>query len=178
MTMAPLEVKPRFRWPITAGRTIAAPAPMIWEVISSPGTLPLYHPFCEKNPVFQWPGPGSHDEVHYFNGRVLERHFTAWHDDVGYDLEIGRAAGRTSAVAWRVVPVREGKGSVTITVCAHSLQHLPTVVRWLPHLARLRPGLRSYLKSVLKGLDWFITHEEPVRRNQFGAHRWFSPPVS
>ena len=119
-----------------------------------------------------------HDEIHYFNGRVLERHITAWHDDVGYDLEIGRAGGRTSAVSWRITPRTGTASSLSITVCPHVLQHLPMVVRWFPHLVRLRPGLRRYLKSVLKGLDWFITREEPVRRNQFGAHRWFSPPVS
>jgi hypothetical protein len=27
------------------------------------------------------------------------------------------------------------------------------------------------------GLDWFITQGQPVRRNQFGVHGWFSPAV-
>ena len=45
------------------------------------------------------------------------------------------------------------------------------------HLFRLRPQLRAYLQSVVKGIDWFLTHGEPVRRNQFGTHGWFSPPI-
>ena len=167
-----------FRWPVRARRAIAAPPSRVWEVISSPGTLPLYHPFCEKNPVVEWSGAGAHDEVHYFNGRVLERNVTDWHDDVGYDLEVGRSGGRTSAVSWRIAPAGNGTSTVTITVFPHTLQHLPVVARWLPHLTRLRPGLRRYLKSLLKGLDWFITQGQPVRRNQFGSHRWFSPQVS
>jgi hypothetical protein len=168
---------PGFKWPVTVGRTIAAPAASIWEVISSPGTLPLYHPFCEKNPVFEWPGPESHDEVHYFNGVVLARRFTDWYEDVGYDLEIGRSGGRTSVVSWRITPVKERRASIRISVFPHRLQHVPAAIRWLPHLVRLRPQLRRYLQSVVKGLDWFITHGEPVRRNQFGPHRWFSPEV-
>ena len=166
-----------FKWPVTIRRVIAAPPSKLWEVISSPGTLPLYHPFCEKNPVFEWPGAGSHDEIHYFNGRVLVRRFTAWYEDVGYDLDIGREGGRTTAVSWRISPFKERRSSIEITLCPHGLQHHPVSIRWLPHLAVLRPRLRRYLRSVVKGLDWFITHGEPVRRNQFGSHSWFSPPV-
>ena len=168
----------KYRWPVAVRRTIAVPAPKIWEVISSPGTLPLYHPFCEKNPVFEWPGPDSFDEVHYFNGVVLARRFSDWYDDVGYDLEIGRSGGRTSFVSWRITQVKEQRSSIEIVVYPHALQHLPTVARWLPHLFWLRPHLRSYLQSVVRGLDWFITQGQPVRRNQFGSHRWFSPAVT
>jgi len=168
----------RFKWPVSASRTIAVPASKIWELISSPGSLPLYHPFCEKNPVFEWPGPRSYDEIHYFNGVVLARHFTAWYDDLGYDLEIGRKGGRTSFVSWRIAQVKERRSSIKITIYPHALQQIPTIARWLPHLVRLRPQLGSYLRSVVKGLDWFITQGQPVRRNQFGAHPWFSPVVA
>ena len=168
----------RFKWSVSATRTIAVPASKLWELISSPGSLPLYHPFCEKNPVFAWAGAASHDEIHYFNGVVLVRRFSDWYDEVGYDLEIGRSGGRTSFVSWRVAKIKERRSSIKITIYPHALQHVPTIARWLPHLARLRPQLRSYLQSVVKGLDWFITQGQPVRRNQFGAHRWFSPPIS
>ncbi len=167
-----------FRWPVAARRVIAAPPVKIWEVISSPGLLPLYHPFCEQNPVFEWPGSNSHDEVHYFNGTVLVRRFIDWYEDVGYDLEIGREGGGTSVVSWRISTVKERRSAIEITVYPHALQHIPTIGRWLPHLVRLRPQLGRYLRSVVKGLDWFISHGQPVRRNQFGAHPWFSPPIS
>jgi hypothetical protein len=175
---APRSPSEGFKWPVTVRRTIAAPAPKIWELISSPGALPLYHPFCEKNPVFEWPGPESYDEIHYFNGVVLTRRFTAWYDDVGYDLEIGRNGGRTSFVTWRTAQVKERRSSIAITICPHAVQKVPVIARWMPHIFWLRPQLRRYLQSVVKGIDWFVNHGEPVRRNQFGAHRWFSPPVS
>lgn len=167
----------RFKWPISASRTIAVPASIIWELISSPGSLPLYHPFCEKNPVFEWPGAVSRDEIHYFNGVVLARRFSNWYEDVGYDLEIGGSGGRTSFVSWRIARIKERRSSIKITIYPHALQHVPTIARWFPHLVRLRPQLRSYLQSVVKGVDWFITEGQPVRRNQFGAHPWFSPVV-
>jgi hypothetical protein len=169
--------RPGFRWPVAASTVIAANRNDVWNVISSPGLVPLYHPFCETNPVDEWPGPGSHDEIHYFSGLVLERRFTNWFEDVGYDLEIARPGGRTSTVSWRLDERDGRRTTVRITVYPHTLQHQPVVIRWLPHFIMLRPRLRRYLKSVVTGLDWFITRGQPVQRNQFGAHRWFSPPI-
>jgi hypothetical protein len=169
--------RPGFRWPVGACAVIAAPRNDVWNLISSPGLVPLYHPYCETNPVYEWPGPGSHDEIHYFNGLVLERRFTDWIEDAGYDLEIGRPGGRTSTVSWRIAERDGSRTTLRITVYPHGLQNQPVVIRWLPHFARLRPQLRRYLISVLKGLDWFITRGKPVQRNQFGAHPWFSPSV-
>ena len=177
MMKATAPIVPGFRWPVGVSRPIAAPSTRIWEVISSPSALALFHPFCAKNPVIDWPGPSSHDEVHYFNGLVLVRHFSDWYEDLGYDLEIGKVGGRTSAVSWRIKPVDDHRGSIEITVFPHWLQTIPAIIRWIPHLVRLRPQLRAYLRSVVEGLDWFITHDQSVKRNQFGSHQWFSPPA-
>jgi hypothetical protein len=155
---------------------IAAPQPEIWQVISSPGTLALYDPFCEKNPVVDWRGAHSQDEVHYFNGLILVRRFRSWYEDIGYDLEVGRSDGRTSIVAWRLTTSQVQRTLLRITVFPDLVQHIPMVGRWLPHFFWLRPQLKRYLRSVLRGLEWFVIRGTPVRRNQFGSHRWFSPP--
>jgi hypothetical protein len=171
---APLQ---KFKWPVAVSRTIEAPPSKIWEVISSPGMLPQFHPFCEKNPVVKWPGPESHDEVHYFNGVLLVRRFTDWYENTGYDLEIGRAGGRTSVVRWRIAQIEERQNAIWIAVYPHAIQRVPIVVRWIPHLMWVEPHLKLYLQSVVKGLEFFITHGKPVQRNQFGSHPWFSPPA-
>ena len=168
---------PGFKWPVGVSRVLAAPPSKIWEIISSPGALPLYHPFCEKNPVFEWPGPDSNDEIHYFNGVVLARRCIAWHEDIGFDLEVGRQGGRISTISWRIAEVKQRRSSIAITILPHALQNVPVVVRWLPHLFWLRPQLERYLKSVVDGLHHFVTRGEKVQRNQFGAHPWFSPPT-
>ena len=164
-----------FKWPVSASRVIAASLNDVWNTVTSPGLLPLYHPFCEANPVHHWPGTGSHDEVHYFNGLVLDRHFTDWFEDSGYNLHIGRSGGRRSYVSWRVRELAERRTRIIITVYPHALQDQSIFVRWFPHLRTVRPGLKRYLQSVVRGLDWFVTMGSPVERNQFGAHPWFSP---
>jgi hypothetical protein len=163
-----------FKWPIRVERPIAAPAQEVWNAISQPLNLELCHPYCASNPVQIWPGPNSHDEVHYLSGWVYERHFHEWIDGVGYDLEIGRSGGSKSLVSWRIIPVEAHNCALRITVCPHALQNLHSVIRWIPHVFWLYPQLRKYLNSVVKGVEWYVIRHEPVPRNAFGTHPWFS----
>lgn len=164
-----------FRWPVRVARPIARTLNDVWGAISTPGILELCHPFCQANPVAVWPGAGSRDEVHYFNGVVYERRFLDWIDGVGYSLEIGEHGQETSLITWRVSAVDRTTSTLAISVYPYPLQGIPAAVRWLPHFAYLAPMLRRYLTSVVKGYDWYLTRREPVTRNQFGPHPWFSP---
>ena len=168
--------KPNFKWPVAVEQTITAPAEMVWDAISMPGNLEPCHPFCLKNPVDVWPGEGSRDELHYLSGWVLERRFCRWIEGVGYDLEIGRAGGRTSFVSWRISRIDNQKSSLIIAIYPHILQDYPQAIRWFPHIIRVRPMLKKYLSSVVKGFEWYVIRGEPVPRNQFGSHPWFSTP--
>ena len=169
------KLKSRFKWPVSATRQIKAPAEKIWAVISSPGNLAHCHPFCKNNPVEKWPGQGSLDTVYYYSGWVYHRQFTEWIDGVGYDLEIGRKKGSKSIVSWRIHRKNNSASDLNITVFPQGLQKYSVFIRWLPHFAYLRPMLKSYLISVVKGFEWYITTGELVTRNQFGSHKWFSP---
>lgn len=163
-----------FKWPVAVSRSIAAPAQKVWSVISTPGNLETCHPFCAKNPVEAWPGPGSRDEIHYLSGLVFERRFHQWLDGIGYDLDIGRRGKEIASVSWRIAPIDDQNCALTITIYPQMLQSLPVVIRWMPHVLRVRPMLKRYLHSVLGGFDWYVTRGEPVPRNQFGTHPWFS----
>jgi hypothetical protein len=120
------------------------------------------HPFCERNPVQAWPGPGSRDEVHYLSGWVYERRFKNWFEGEGYDLEIGRPGGGQSAVSWRITSISSEECALRITVRPGGLQKYPAVVRWVPFLLWRRPKLRSYLDSVVRGFEWHVTRDAPV----------------
>ena len=165
---------PGFKWPVAVVQPIAAPAKIVWETISTPGNLELCHPYCKRNPVQVWRGPDSRDEVHYFSGWIYERRFRRWSEGTGYDLEIGRPGGGTSYVSWQISPADDRNCTLSITVYPHVLQKIPVVVRWLPHVIRLRPMLKKYLESVTKGFEWYVTRCKPVSRDQFGRHPWFS----
>ena len=79
-------------------------------------------------------------------------------------------------VSWRILLVDNQNCSLRIAIYPHILQDIPIAVRWLPHLVRVRPMLKKYLLLVTKGFDWYVIRGEPVPRNQFGSHPWFSTP--
>jgi len=164
----------RFKWPVSVSRKINASPQRIWTAISKPGNLKDCHPFCEKNPVYEWPGIGSTDTIYYYSGLVLHRKFINWIDGIGYDLVIGREGGRKSYVTWRIRNVQGDAGTLNITIYPHVLQKLPVAFRWIPYILKIQPTLHSYLESVIKGFEWFITTGKPVNKNQFGSHSWFS----
>ncbi len=163
--------------PVAHRQEIAAPAPAVWELISTAGHLVECHPFCAANPVDVWPGVGSEDHIEYFNGRTITRRFVGWQEGAGYDIEITDANGTVATVDWRLSG--EGAGSaLTIAITPHLFGNVPAVLRWVPYRALVRPMLARYLRAVVAGIEWRVTTGRPVRRNQFGAHRWFSPPVT
>jgi len=163
-----------YRWPVVVTQSIAAPTGDVWGAISMPSNLESCHPFCARNPVQRWPGEGSLDEVHYLNGRIFERRFCRWIDGIGYDLEIGRRGGRSSFVVWRVLARAGQHCALRIVVYPHALKEAPVSIQWLTHMLYVRPLLKKYLSSVTRGFEWYVTCGEPVPRNQFGAHPWFS----
>jgi hypothetical protein len=164
----------RFKWPISVSQTIETSPQKIWSVISSPGNLEDCHPFCEQNPVHKWPGVGSIDRINYYSGWVMDREFINWIDGVGYDLSIGRKGGGKSYVSWRIKEVQKSISALSITIYPHALQNTPILFRWVPYIGYIQPALSSYLKSVTRGFEWFIKTGKPVRKNQFGSHKWFS----
>jgi hypothetical protein len=167
-----------FKWPVSVERLIETPAREVWEAISLPGYLENCHPFCASNPVHAWPGPDSRDQIHYLSGWFFERHFHEWIEGVGYDLEIGRKDGGKSSVRWRITPVDDRSCRLRITGCPHALQSIPSIIRWVPHWLWLGPQLRKYLDSVVRGVEWYATRGQPVPRDAFGTHPWFSAPNS
>ena len=124
-----------------------------------------------------WSAEKSVDIILYYTGKVLEREFFAWEEERGYKSMIGRKGGRKTEVHWEIDPVEEEKSTLRITLFVPHLQNTPVLIRWLPHFLHVRPKMKRYLDSVLKGFEFCITSGKPVQRNQFGSHPWFSAKV-
>lgn len=174
MDLSTASARDRFRWPVSACATINVPAPALWRVIASPNSLLASHPFLADNPVECWNEADSRDEVHYLRGLVYRRVFRQWREGEGFDLEILHQRRPVSWVSWRVKPVRNSAANLEITVFPYVLQKRHPLMRWGAHTFVLRPRLRAYLSSVVRGFKWYVEKGEPVPRNQFGPHPWFS----
>lgn len=157
--------------PISHAVKIPASAKRVWQVISMPGNLEYFHPFCERNPVDIWPGTGSRDRIYYYNGLILTREIDRWIDGEGYDLIASAEDVLNFRVYWRIHEEKAGRSSLEITI-RQILEQIDE--RKTKQFSRL---LAKYLQQVGKGFEYYINTGEKVTRNQFGSHRLFSPPV-
>ena len=144
----------------------------VWSIISKPGNLNYFHPFCKSNKVICWESNKHEDVLEYLNGIVLHREFYKWDEGEGYALNIGRKNGRKSKVIWSISGGKITK--LNITVYPHVLSRYNKVKYILAYILFIRPGLKKYLKSVLNGVKWHLENEKTTPRNQFGRHKWFS----
>ena len=146
---------------------------VLWETISSPGYLNNVHPFCEDNSVIIWEKDHHEDQLVYLNGLNYQRKFTDWNINNGYDLWIGNDDQNQSFVEWRIEEEDSGT-RLSINIYPYLLSTWPKSLAFLPYFLYINIKLKSYLYSVLSGIEWFIDKNTPVPKNKFGKHSWFS----
>ena len=145
----------------------------LWEVVSSPNYLNNVHPFCKENSIISWNNDHHEDKILYLNDKTYIRKFVSWRALKGYDLWIGDNNKDQSFVEWRLEKVGS-RSKLTITVYPFLLSTWPKIFSFLPYFLYIDIKLKSYLSSVLSGIDWYIKENTPVPKNQFGRHSWFS----
>ena len=165
--------KLKFNWCVTGTLEISIPKSNLWNIISSPSNLELFHPFCEKNPTINWPGLNSADEIYYYNGLILKREFIDWSQGQGYDLLIGEEGGPKSFVSWRIN--KKGGGSkLKVSIYPHIYNRGKKLINFVPYTLIVKPSLSNYINSVMMGLEYYIKTGMKVKKNQFGSHSYFS----
>ena len=79
-------------------------ADLVWDLISSPGHLNQFHPFCEENKVLESKNDIIlKDQLNYLNGLTYYRTFTDWKPMIGYSIKIGSKNGEKSDVKWQII---------------------------------------------------------------------------
>ena len=132
-----------------------------------------FHPFCSKNPIINWPGLNSVDQIHYYSGLVLERKFVKWVDNQGYSLFIGKKNEKKSFVKWEIE--EKGKNSkLSVSIYPYIYNQAKKIVNFLPFFLIVKPSLTNYINSVMSGLGYYIDTNSKVKKNQFGTHKLFS----
>ena len=101
---------------VSVSYIIAAASDRVWQVISQPGQLTRYHPFCQATTVITWPGVGAKDTVTYYSGIHYERDFVTWIEGVGFDIEVGPPPHKTARVEWRISELGEHQSELASTV--------------------------------------------------------------
>ena len=146
----------------------------IWKAISSHGNLNFFHPFCHKNIVIEVDKSLiKKDILVYLNGLVYEREFYKWDKMNGYELMIGKKNGKKSKVQWKISKTKN-HNSLIINVFPYKTDKINSLLYPFVFYFYIKPKIKSYLKSVLRGLEFYLNNNQKVVNNQFGMHSWFS----
>tara|TARA_B100000963_G_scaffold116333_1_gene101343 strand:- start:2308 stop:2793 length:486 start_codon:yes stop_codon:yes gene_type:complete len=154
--------------------SLRIPKSQILNLITKPGNLEKFHPFCKNNIAIKWPGNGSIDKLEYLNGLILVREFYNWSDD-GYTLKIG--AKKNMAVVNWIVEGNNTNSSLLIRInpnIENFISFKSILIKRMLWFLYLKPMLQIYINHVIKGFKYYMVSENIVLPNQFGKHRWFS----
>ena len=162
------------RHSVSQSLVIPVAKPDLWQEISRAGSLNDTHPFCRSNKAIAWSIDDHKDELVYLSGLTFVRQFVTWNEGEGYQLIIGDKGGPQSFVRWEIESLSSTEAKLTITVYPYILAKLGKVLSFLPFQIYIKPRLSTYLKSVLRGHSHYLTTGEPVPRNHWGSHPWFS----
>jgi len=163
-------------WPIDAGIDIKVSSHQVWQLMTSPTKVSLYHPFVKNyTTTGAWGGMGSQDQITYNSGASFDRKVTGWFEGAGYDLNVADDKGNELVVTWRIREKDEDNCRLEISVVATSIEKLPLPIRWFVIRYKLKPIFSSYLAAALQGFRYYAENGIPVCKNQFGSHPIFSP---
>jgi hypothetical protein len=143
---------------VSVSPIIAAASDRVWQVISQPGQLTRYHPFCQATTVIKWPGVGAKDTVTYDSGIHYERDFVTWIEGMGFDIEDGASgvahnrAGRASERVGHYCDAVLKSGRVRLAEAG-----LSATVFWRHH--------RPVPRSVVLGVGHVVTAGEAVQKS-------------
>ena len=48
------------------------------------------------------------------------------------------------------------------------------ILSYLPYKFIVKPKLKTYLNSVIMGINYYLVKNKTVEKNMFGKHEWFS----
>ena len=160
-------------WTVSSEKSISCDINALWEVISLPSNLELFHPFCKKNKIISWSKEDSIDQIEYLNGLIFKREFYEWKENKGYKLFIHQIGKPKSRVEWKIKG-DSYKSIINISVSPYLFNSGNKYLNVLPYHLVTRPFLLSYLESVTSGLKYYLEHGKRVAKNQYGKHIWFS----
>jgi len=161
--------------PVCVARIIDAPVANVWTVISQPGQLQKYHPYCRENNVYIWPGVGSRDGVLFHSGLYAERDFMYWREGAGYDLQIGPPPRKVAWSSWNIRPLSEARSELLIMDTPILESHLLETAKKIYMQTYFGRSIEVYLDSLLRGVEQFVMTGREVKPRQFGTHPVYAP---
>ena len=147
----------------------------LWKIISEPGHLENYHPFCEYHRSEKWDGVGSTDESKSYYGKIIKREVISWDEGKGYQIRMLEINHNTK-VKFEIYE-KSGLTHLKVWLISDAYRNNPRPIWFFLAPLIIVPSYKKYFNSLLKGLKFFTETGQKVERNQFGHHSKYSPKI-
>ena len=149
-------------------------ADKVWQLLSKPGHLELFHPFCKKNEPIVWKEDlPKKDILIYYNGLEFEGEFLSWIPKKEFELKIGKKDAKKSIVKW-ILNSNNKTTHLSIVVTPYTSSKIPRVLYPIMFYFIIKPKLKDYLDNVLMGCKYHLEENANIKFNQFGYNSWFT----
>ena len=88
---------------------------------------------------------------------------------------VGPLSGKISFARWRIEESASGACSFSIEVTSYIRNEVSSEDRSRYETTVIKAAIPPYLDAVVQGVAYYVETGEPVIRNQFGAHKIYSP---
>ena len=146
----------------------------LWKIVTAPGHLKNYHPFCENHEKSAWDGVGCKDKSKSYAGKIINREIINWVEGAHYQIKMNNNDTHDTRVSFDVFE-EEGNTFYKITIITNAYRNMPRPLWYFLSFLIIIPSYKKYLHSQLQGLKFYSETGKKVRRNQFGSHKKYSP---
>lgn len=154
---------------------VSVPKDRMWEIITSAGYLGKIHPFCKKNDPVVWNKVGQKDTGFFYSGKMLSREIIEFVEGKYYSMNVDGIGTSRSIVTFSTEEVSGNTCHLSIQITSYAFKNTPRPLWLIYARKKIEQQLKEYLYSVLNGAKYYAETGNPVKRNQFGSHKKFSP---
>ena len=168
-------IKSRKRVDLSQGIKLNISKDKLWEIVTSPGHLKKYHPYCRSHEGPSITEVGSKDVAIFYNGKVLNREIIDFKIKSFYKIQITSDDDNDTRVQFSIQEEGPNCCYFYIAIETNAYRNIPRPIWYLIARFQALPLYGKYFYSQLKGLEFYVNTGEKVRKNQFGSHRIISP---
>ena len=164
----------RRRFKISGSIKVNVSKKNLWGIITEPGHLNNYHPFCKDHEVSKWDGVGCKDVSKSYTGKTINREIVEWESEESYRIKMKNEDKHDTKVQFKILE-KDSQVYFKVTLESNAYRDNPRPL-WYPIAYLLIvPSYKKYYNSLLRGLKFYAETGKKVKKNQFGSHKKYSP---
>lgn len=169
-----IEFESRRLFGIKGTLDINCSAEKIWNLLTEPGHLEKFHPFCEYHEKVVYKGIGTKDSGRFASGRKVFREIIAWESGKSYTVLLKNTKQKETNITFLMEELDSETATFSVHIQTKTYKNIPRIIwKWFAK-RKILPVLKNYLHSLLNGTKYYLETGNNVLPDQFGPLKGYS----